>query len=97
MPQVTSDRHELARRGQAYYDQFLRATLEADHKGEYLVLDVETGDYELDEDEMAAIQRARAKHPRRAFYILRVGYRAAVIAEQGSGTRIQAGAARRGP
>ncbi len=42
------------------------------------MLDVESGDYEVDADELAAIGRARAKHPGRLFYILRVGYRASV-------------------
>lgn len=68
------DCHELARRGQEYYDQYLRANLEPEHNGEYLFLDVETGDYEMDQDELAAMERARAKHPGSVFYILRVGY-----------------------
>ena len=78
MPELRIDRQALARRGQEYYDRFLRAELDPEHKGKYLVLDVDSGDYELDSDEMAAIDRARAKHPDRIFYILRVGYRAAV-------------------
>lgn len=78
MPELRIDRQALARRGQEYYDRFLRPELEPEHKGKYLVLDVDSGDYELDSDEMAAIDRARAKHPDRIFYILRVGYRAAV-------------------
>jgi len=78
MPNPATDREEIARRGQEYYDRFLRAKLEPEHKGKYLVLDIDTGDYELDADEMTAIDRARAKHPHSVFYILRVGYRAAV-------------------
>ena len=78
MPELRIDRQALARRGQEYYDRFLRAELDPEHKGKYLVLDVDSGDYELDNDEMAASDRARAKHPDRIFYILRVGCRAAV-------------------
>jgi len=77
MADTVLDRHELARRGQAYYDQHLRETLEPEHNGEFLVLDVESGDYEMDADEMAAIQRARARRPESVFYVLRVGSRAA--------------------
>jgi hypothetical protein len=69
------DLEDLARRGQEYYDRFLRAKLLPKHKGEFVVLDPETGDYEIDEDEVAAMERARARHPDRLFYILRVGYR----------------------
>ena len=77
MPNVATSPEEIARRGQEHYDRFLRAKIEPEHTGEFLVLDVETGEYELDEDEMAAIQRASTRHPDGQFYILRVGYRAA--------------------
>ena len=79
MPKPPRDPVEFARRAEEYYDRGLRAKLEPEHKGEYLVLDVESGDYELDADEMAAIDRARARHPDRVFYILRVGYPASVF------------------
>ena len=74
MSTVTASHMELVRQGQAFYDLALRPKLEPEHRGEYLVLDVETGEYELDEDECAAIRRARAKKPHTLFYILRVGY-----------------------
>ena len=77
MAEPAEDLKEIARRGQEYYDQHLRAKLEPEHTGKFLVLDVETGDYEMDESEVAASERARAKHPDSLFYILRVGYRAA--------------------
>ncbi len=74
MADTVMDRHELARRGQAYYAQHLRETLEPQHNGKYLVLDVETGEYEMDADQVVAMQRARARHPTTVFYIVRVGY-----------------------
>ncbi|MBM4043473.1 MAG: hypothetical protein FJ290_33730 [Planctomycetes bacterium] len=77
MSTATADRHELVRRGQAYYDQHLRAKLEPEHKGKFLALQPDSGEYEMDADEMAAIDRARARCPGRFFYILRIGYRAA--------------------
>ncbi|MFW6162127.1 MAG: hypothetical protein ACODAJ_05115 [Planctomycetota bacterium] len=77
MAQTEFDAAELARRGQAYYDEHLRERLEPEHDGEFLALDPESGDYGLDADEMRAIEQARAKHPGRLFYVLRVGHRAA--------------------
>lgn len=74
MCSMTESHMELVRQGQALYDRELRPKLEPEHKGDYLVLDVGTGQYELDEDECAAIRRARAKKPHTLFYILRVGY-----------------------
>ena len=77
MAELSADIKELARRGEDYYDRMLRAKLEPEHVGQYLVLDVETGDYELDANQIAAMQRAQAKHPDTLFYIMRVGYTAA--------------------
>jgi hypothetical protein len=79
MVKPPQDPEAFARRAEELYEQELRSELEPEHTGEYVVLDVETGDYELDSDEMAAIDRARARHPNRCFYIKRVGYRAAVF------------------
>ncbi|MBM4032737.1 MAG: hypothetical protein FJ291_13240 [Planctomycetes bacterium] len=78
MVKPPKDPEGFARQAEEYYARALRAKLEPNHKGEYVVLDVESGDYEVDSDEMAALDRARAKHPDRLFYILRVGYRASV-------------------
>ncbi|MFC1806052.1 hypothetical protein ACFL09_03635 [Planctomycetota bacterium] len=77
MAETAVDPHDLARRGQAYYAEHLREKLEPEHNGEFVALDVESGDYGMDADEMAAIQRVRARHPDRVFYVLRVGHRAA--------------------
>jgi len=74
MPVATTSRGDIARRGQEYYDEFLRAGLVPKHNGEFLVLDVETGQYEMDRSELAAIRRAKTRVPEGVFYILRVGY-----------------------
>ena len=74
-PRYTSE--EIARRGQALYEERLRAEVDARDRGKFLVLDIETGEYELDVDELAALQRAKRKNPDAVLYILRVGYPAA--------------------
>ncbi len=63
---------EIARRGEALYQQ-MRPQVEAGNKGKYLVLDVETGDYEIGNDYLALIQQLRAKHADAALYTLRIG------------------------
>ena len=73
-PSYSSD--EIAQRGQALYDQ-VRPTVEPDNQGKFLVLDIETGEYELDVNDIAAVKRAKAKHPDAALYIVRVGFPAA--------------------
>ncbi len=74
---MTHTRHntdEIARRGQDIYDRDIRPKVENEHHGKFLVVDVDTGDFEVDTDELKAIQRATARHPDGARYILRVGY-----------------------
>ena len=42
-----------------------------------MVIDIETGDYELDADDLAATKRALAKRPGAVLYGLRIGSPAA--------------------
>lgn len=65
---------EIVRRGQALYDQQIRAKVDASNKGKFLVLDIETGEYEIDESELHALKRAKAKNPDASLYMLRIGY-----------------------
>ena len=69
--------NEIAERGQALYVREIQGSLAASDRGKFLVLDIETGEYELDTDGLAAVQRARTKHPDGAFYVIRVGQSAA--------------------
>ena len=68
-------RGEIADRGTRIYDERLRQLLEPEHNGKYVVIDVETGEYELDEDHLAASDRAAAKRPGAPLYATRVGSR----------------------
>lgn len=74
-PRYSSD--EIVRRGQALYEERIHAAVEPGHEGKFLVVDIETGEYEIDADDLAALQRARSKNPDAALYIVRVGHRAA--------------------
>jgi len=67
---------EIAERGQAIYEAKIRPLVEDDHFGEYLVVDIETGEYEIDSDHLAASNRAAAKRPGSLLFAMRVGYRA---------------------
>jgi len=77
MPHLTISPEEIVRRGQDYYDRFLRDKREPEHRGEFLMLNIETGEYEMDKNERLAFERARTRWPSGVLYILRVGYRAA--------------------
>jgi hypothetical protein len=64
---------QIAEQGRRYYEEKLAKLLEPQHNGKYLVLDVDTGDYEMDQDEFAAYDRLAPRHPGKIFYAARVG------------------------
>ena len=74
MPYAHYTAEEVAARGEAMYEQRIRAHVEAAHKGKFVVVDIETGDYEVDADDLAATKRALAKRPDAVLYGLRIGY-----------------------
>lgn len=71
-PRFTTD--EIADRGRALYESQIRAQVEPGNKGKVLVLDIETGQYEIDSDHLAAGKRALEKHPGAALYSIRIGH-----------------------
>jgi hypothetical protein len=68
---------EIVRRGEELYNQTLRPLVEAAHRGKFLVVDIDTGDYEIDPDEVVAVERSVQKNPDGTRYIKRIGYSAA--------------------
>lgn len=67
---------EIVERGQAIYESRIRPLVEREHAGKYLVLDIETGEYKIDADHIAASDRAAAKHPEGLLFAMRIGHRA---------------------
>ncbi len=59
------------------YEQQIRLKVENESKGKYLVLDIETGEYEIDDDDLIATKRVMARRPDAILYGLRIGYPAA--------------------
>ena len=74
MAQIHYTRDDIAARGQSLYEEQIRPLVEAEHKGKILVVDVETGHYEIDTDELAALRRARDQNVDASLYLLRIGY-----------------------
>lgn len=77
MPHPRYSNHEIAQRGRQLYDEYLRAQVTEGNLGKFLVIDIETGEHEIDQEELAALQRAKAKHPEAALYMVRIGSRTA--------------------
>jgi hypothetical protein len=54
---------EFARRGDEIYDREIHPNLTAQDEGKFVLIDIETGAYEIDADEIAASDRLFARHP----------------------------------
>ena len=65
---------EIVARGQEIYDSQLKSKLEPLNIGRFLVIDIETGEYEIDDDDIAASRRAMKKNPNGARFGMRIGY-----------------------
>jgi hypothetical protein len=65
---------EAARRGEAIYENTIRPLVEADNRGKYVAIDIESGAWEMDADENAASDHLRAHVPDAQTYLTRVGY-----------------------
>lgn len=75
--QHSYSREEVARLGEEIYHQTIRDHVMPQEKGKFLVLDIETSDYEVDEDDLQAEKRLRSRHPQGVLYGMRVGYTSA--------------------
>jgi hypothetical protein len=77
MPESKYSAKELVEGGEAIYQQEIRSEVEREHHGEFLVLDILTGEYEIDPEDATATKRLLARCPDAVIYGLRIGHRAA--------------------
>ncbi|MEP6753984.1 MAG: hypothetical protein ABJA67_00670 [Chthonomonadales bacterium] len=76
MSQLHTNPSEIADRGRELYESKLRSLLEPLNSGKYIVIDIETGEYEMDVDGEVASARAREKRPNGIRYGMRIGHAA---------------------
>ena len=70
-------KEETARLGDEIYERGIRQQVEADHHGEVVAIDVESGSWAIGEDEIVATDRLWEKEPEaHDIWCLRVGHRA---------------------
>ena len=70
-------REEVVRLGKELYQRDILPLVQADHFGEYVAIDVETGDWAVANSDGEALERLRAQRPGAVDVLMeRVGYRA---------------------
>jgi hypothetical protein len=65
---------ERAALGEAIYDRQVCPTLRPEDKGKFVAIDVETGDFEMDEDDYTAVERLQQRKPDADTWLMCVGY-----------------------
>ena len=68
-------KEEFARRGDEFYEKKIRPKLRTKDEGKFAAIDIETGIFEIDEDELAACDRLRSRAAQAQIWIVRVGSR----------------------
>jgi hypothetical protein len=66
---------EFARRGDEVYEARVRPHLTAADEGKFVAIDIETGEYEIDADELEACDKLTARVPDAQVWLVRVGSR----------------------
>jgi hypothetical protein len=66
---------EFARRGDEIYERDIRPHVEAGDEGKFVIIDIDSGAYEIDTDELVASDRLLARHPDAQAWLTRVGSR----------------------
>ena len=74
MPYINYTPSEVESRGEGIYDRQIRDKVELKHKGRFLVIDIETGEYEIDADDLVATKRLLVKRPNAVIYGIRIGF-----------------------
>ena len=67
-------REETARLGDEIYERDIRPQVEADHHGEIVAIDVDSGNFAIAENVTTAWERLVSDHPDGGFWFVRVGY-----------------------
>ena len=69
-------KEEFARVGQTIYEQQVRRQVEEGNSGRIVAIDIETGEFEVGDDTLAASEQLLARCPRAQPWLVRIGYRA---------------------
>lgn len=68
-------RDEIARLGKEIYQRDIQRQVETDHLGQVVAIDVDSGDYALGANAIAASESLRNHRPNAQVWLMRVGHR----------------------
>ncbi len=74
MPSTNRTRDELAKLGDEIFDRQVKPSLRPEDEGKFVAIDVESGDFEINEDDYTAVMRLRTRKPTADMWLLQVGY-----------------------
>jgi hypothetical protein len=69
-------KEEFARRGDEIYESQVRPQVEAGNFGKIVAIDIETGDFEVADTPMVAVDRLYEREPDAQPWVIRIGHRA---------------------
>ncbi|NDJ15740.1 hypothetical protein GS601_00285 [Myxacorys almedinensis A] len=68
-------KEEFARRGDEIYETQVCPQVQESDRGNIVAIDIKTGDFEVDQSEIAACDRLEARHSDAQIWIVRIGSR----------------------
>ena len=68
---------EVCDRGEKIYEERIKSLVEPQQIGKFIVIDIESGDYEIDEEMLAASDRLQKRRPDSVQFGAMVGYESA--------------------
>ena len=73
--QSVLSKEEHARRGTAIYENQIRPQVEKGNYGKVVAIDVDTGEFAVDEEPLPAADKLRARRPDAQIWFVRIGHR----------------------
>jgi hypothetical protein len=72
-----TDRGDISALGCQIYHEQIEPTLSPDDRRRFVVIDVDSSDYEIADHDIDAVLKLKERRQPGRFYIMRIGYRAA--------------------
>ena len=69
-------KEEFAQRGDLIYQTQIRPQVEADNRGKIVAIDIETGDFEVANSTILAVDKLYERKPDAQPWVIRIGHRA---------------------